>query len=976
MSRTFTARSSAACLAACLAAVLIAACEGDGGGSSDTSGATTEPEPRPGPGPGPGTDVDPPTGGETGDPGSGGTTGAGDGSGTTAGGDTGSDTGGGLPAPDGAGLSHEATLLPRNDVDPAGLVPPVSSAGRTRAAALPDPLGVIYEVTENHGGDTDVNCGEVGAEYSSCSTVNLHLKDANGALNDGDWRLFFHSLQRVLRVDSESFDVFHVNGDLYYLAPAEGFTGVGDDGTASIRFVNEFSQLIESDFLPRYWLVRDGAEPQLLPNTDEVDDERRYAMPISGENRNAYNGEPPVIRTPAQRFARNADIATRAAGLDDRAVQSRIVPAPREIAVGAASVSIAGGFSFAGTDLSAASVAALEARQSTLGVSPAAGLPLTATLDAGLAPGTHTLDVEPGGIRIVGHDEEALFNGAQSLLALVRIGVPTVPAVAIVDGPRFAYRGMHIDVARNFQSTRSILKLIDQMAAYKLNRLHLHLSDDEGWRLEIPGLPELTGVGARRAFALDAEGRVNEATSLMPQLGSGPSDDTSGSGHFTRDEFVALLRHADARHVQIIPEFDMPAHARAAVVAMRARAVNLGRPTDTNVRIDDPDDSSRYVTIQHYDDNILNPCVPGTYAFVGTVIEEVAAMYAEAGAPLDIWHMGGDEAGNIYRGNGYPNSDPDFWHLPWERSPACTAYIAETDGVDSREDLERHFVERVSRLVADAGIPRIYLWHEIVDGVEASELATEAAGVTFWRQVSSGQSTVEAAHDFAARGFETVISAPDFLYLSFAPEADPEERGKYWAARSTGTRKLFGFAPENLPQNAETSRNRNSQPWSGSGSGPYPGYVGMQGHLWSELIRTEGHFDYAVYPRLLALAERAWHRADWELDYAPGTTYSEETNLVDDAALAADYALFAAALARKELAKLDAANVAYRIPVPGASSTGGSLEMNVELPGLPLEYTLDGQTFTRWATGAPPSATAVRARSADGARAGRADAVE
>ena len=117
-----------------------------------------------------------------------------------------------------------------------------------------------------------------------------------------------------------------------------------------------------------------------------------------------------------------------------------------------------------------------------------------ASIDATLPAGTHTLDVAAGGVTIRGHDAEALFHGAQSLLALVRIGVPTVPAVAIVDGPRFAYRGMHIDVARNFQSTRSILKLIDQMAAYKLNRLHLHLSDDEGWRLEIPGLPELTGV--------------------------------------------------------------------------------------------------------------------------------------------------------------------------------------------------------------------------------------------------------------------------------------------------------------------------------------------------------------------------------------------------------------------------------------------------------------------------------------------------
>ena len=937
-------------LAALLLLTTLAAC----GGSND-DGAD--------PAPGPGGDA----GGDTGaDSGDGGDVGGGD----TAGGGTG---GGGDPALDGADLAHAGTALAVNPIDPAD-APLVSAAGRARAESLAEPLGVIYEVVENHGEESGESCRALGAEYGSCSVTNLHIRDAEGVLNDGGWRLYFHSLRRVLRVDSDEFVASHVNGDLHFLEPSDGFDGF-EDGVESVKLFVEFSQLMQSDFLPRYWLVRDGAEPLLLPNTATETDEDAYSMPITGENRRAFNGEPIPLADPAARFAANADVAARAARLSAREVQSRIVPAPRRADVGTGSLDISGGLSFGGTDLGAAAIEVLESRLGTFGP-VGRGVPLTARIDASLPAGTHTLDVSAGGVAIAGADAEALFHGAQSLLSLVQPGVGTIPAVAIVDGPRFAHRGMHVDVARNFQSLASIDRLLEQMAAYKLNRLHLHLSDDEGWRLEIPGLPELTEVGARRAFELDADGAVLEANALMPQLGSGPGSDNAGTGHFSREEFVALLRRATARHIEVIPEFDMPGHARAAVIAMRARAARLGTPTDTNVRIDDPDDTSRYVTIQHYDDGILNPCVPGTYAFLETVVDEVAAMYAEAGAPLEVWHMGGDEARNIQLGAGYPEPDTSRWEQPWEASPACASYIAETPDVASRDDLERHFVERVARIVADASIPRLYAWHEILDGLDAAALATAGAGTTYWRPISRDGAIGEAA-GFVERGYETVLSAPDFLYFDFPQEVDPEERGQYWGTRYSDVAKVFSLAPENLSQNAETSTTNTGRAWQSTATSSQPAFTGMQGHLWSELTRTPEQFDFMIFPRLLALAERAWHRADWELDYAQGTTYSESSGLVDKAALASDLAGFAAALGRKELPKLDAAGIAYRIPVPGASSAGGVLEMNLSLPGLPLEYSMDGQRFTRWQSGQDAAdATVVRALSADGTRAGRADRIE
>ena len=226
------------------------------------------------------------------------------------------------------------------------------------------------------------------------------------------------------------------------------------------------------------------------------------------------------------------------------------------------------------------------------------------------------------------------------------------------------------------------------------------------------------------------------------------------------------------------------------------------------------------------------------------------------------------------------------------------------------------------------------------------------------------------------RGFETVIAVPDFLYFDFPYEVDPKERGYYWATRFTDTQKVFSFAPENLPQNAETSVNREGNPWEATGDVANNGFTGMQGHLWSETVRTPEQFDYMLFPRLLALAERAWHRAGWELDYVPGQSYSSSTGHVDQQALANDYAGFAAALGHKELAKLEAAGVQYRVPVPGATVANGELDMNLGLPGQTLQYTSDGSNWQAWDSAAKPAtAQAVRALSASGERIGRAVSV-
>ena len=167
---------------------------------------------------------------------------------------------------------------------------------------------------------------------------------------------------------------------------------------------------------------------------------------------------------------------------------------------------------------------------------------------------------------------------------------------------------------------------------------------------------------------------------------------------------------------------------------------------------------------------------------------------------------------------------------------------------------------------------------------------------------------------------------------------------------------------------------RNGTGWTATGNDRNQDYVGMQGQLWSETVRTAQQMEYMIFPRLLALAERAWHKADWELDYQPGRTFSSTSAQVNVDLLNADYAGFAQAMAVKELPKLDAAGVRYRIPVPGAINDGGALSMNTEFPGMPLQYSTNGSDFTAFTSGVTAAGvTAIRANSADGSRTGRID---
>ncbi|WP_243665267.1 family 20 glycosylhydrolase, partial [Rhodothermus marinus] len=271
--------------------------------------------------------------------------------------------------------------------------------------------------------------------------------------------------------------------------------------------------------------------------------------------------------------------------------------------------------------------------------------------DGPAGPEAYHLIVDPeAGITLTGTDAAGAFYGIQTLQQLIDPSfyrqtsetIP-IPALEVHDAPRFGYRGLHLDVARNFQPKAVVLRLLDLMARYKLNRFHFHLTDDEGWRLEIEGLPELTEVGGCRGHT------ETEATCLVPSHGSGPiPGQQPGSGYYTREDFIEILRYATARHIEVIPEIDVPGHARAAIKAMEARYARLkaaGRPEAEAAayRLVDPADTSVYRSVQGWNDNVINVCLPSTYRFLEKVVDELRRLYDEAGAPLHVVHTGGDE---------------------------------------------------------------------------------------------------------------------------------------------------------------------------------------------------------------------------------------------------------------------------------------------------------------------------------------------
>ena len=754
------------------------------------------------------------------------------------------------------------------------------------------------------------------------------------ALGRDGWALYFN-FARTIRPESlpPGVRVERINGPFWKLTPTDQFSPLPPGKARRIPFEAGAWAIKESDAPAGFYFVFEGESPAEVgsvtvePFTAERQTDRR-------------KGDDVPVPTPQRRYRANAHLEKQS-----EAQVGRITPRPVSVEEHAGVVTLDRQLTIRhGDELASEANYLAEALAPVLGGRPPVasgtrGGPRIIVLRQGDVsvpearnPGSaeaYRLAVDPkSGVQITGASRKGVFYGIQSLRALIppsasgaASGAVEVGAVTVRDAPRFGYRGLHLDVARNFHTKATVKKLLDLMAFYKLNTFHFHLTDDEGWRLPIEELPELTSVGGRRGHPTNGGPREH----LVPVFGSGPDPDTAasyGSGFYSRADFKDILRYAQERHITVVPEIDLPGHARAAIVAMEARHDRLlanGQPEAARrYRLQDPQDASEYRSVQDWADNVVNACQPSTYRFFETVVDDLQEMYDEAGVPLRTVHVGGDE-------------------VPagvWEQSPACQQLIQESDSLRSADQLQRYFFKRLYDLLAERDLAMAG-WQEVALMEEhQSDSTTSVAADPYFAERcmrpyvwTNGGEDIDYAYLLANAGYETVLSHASHLYLDMAYSKHPQEAGLYWAG-FTDTRKTFSYAPFHLNAGVLTEEGRAN-------------VLGLQGQLWSETLIGPERLEYMAFPQLLAVAERGWSTA-------PART-SGEDEAERERRLDADWNEFANRLGRRELPRLDRlfGGVGYRLPPPGAVIENGRLKANVAYPGLTIRYTTGGQGPTR-----------------------------
>ena len=447
----------------------------------------------------------------------------------------------------------------------------------------------------------------------------------------------------------------------------------------------------------------------------------------------------------------------------------------------------------------------LRAYLETLGWQPAGkGRP---DLELRLEPGTrhfstdeaYRLEITPRRMVATARATAGLFYAVQSLQQLSDDGRLTRIACRTIDDvPRFAYRGFMIDVSRHFRSVDFVLRQLDAMALFKLNRLHMHLTDGAGWRLEIDRYPRLTEFAAWRPYEnweswWQGDRRYCEA-----------DDPRARGGYYTKEDIRRIVAYARERHIEVIPEIEMPGHSDEVTAAYP----ELGCHGEA------------------YKDYDLCPGNEQTFEFLESVLTEVMELF-----PSEYIHVGGDEAGKS----------------AWRTCAKCQARM-QAEGLKDVDELQSYLIHRIERFLNAHG-RKLLGWDEILDGGLAPN-----ATVMSWRGVEGGRKALRAGH-------HAIFSPGEFCYFDYAQDApftQPVSIGGY-----TPLRKVYSFEPVSDDMTPEEQRL----------------LLGVQANLWAEWIPTDAHYEYMMWPRLMALAEVGWslpERKDYDGFHARALAASEQ----------------------------------------------------------------------------------------------------
>lgn len=562
------------------------------------------------------------------------------------------------------------------------------------------------------------------------------------------------------------------------------------------------------------------------------------------------------------------------------------------------------------------------------------------TLATGMDNEAYELQVQSGRIIISASGPAGMFYGIQSLLQMFPSAVWKTTATAVSvscmeirDAPRFGFRSLSLDVARHFKDKQTILKVLDLMARYKMNTLHFHLTDDEAWRIDIPGLPELTAIGAVRGHTLPGKNDM-----LPPSYGAGPEPGKNlGSGYYTRSDFIEILRYAAQRHIQVIPEIESPGHARAAITAMKARYEKLkaagNKTAAEEFLLNDLQDVSVYSSAQEWTDNVMCVGLPSVYHFMEKVTDELIAMYREAGASLSTIHVGGDEV-------------PEG---VWERSPVCRQLLQTEPGVKNVNDLWLYYFSRMNRMLQSKGL-QLSAWEEAgmrktkLDGTNTmivnGRFASSNMQLHVWNNVT-GWGAEDLPYKLANAGFKVVLSPVSNNYLDLAYYRHPDEPGYYWGGFQDIDKPFYFIPfdyyktsredPEGNPVNKKVFDGKERLTDFGKSN-----IVGIEGLLWAENLASAERMEYMLLPKLLGVAERAW---------APDPEWATMKDSIQFEKLySRAWSVFLNTIGKKELPQLDhfAGGYQYRIPAPGITIEDQGVLANCQFPGLTIRYTADG----------------------------------
>ena len=418
--------------------------------------------------------------------------------------------------------------------------------------------------------------------------------------------------------------------------------------------------------------------------------------------------------------------------------------------------------------------------------------------DATLKSEAYKLEITIKKITIRASDLQGFYYALQSIRQLLPSAIEseqvtenvdwTVPALTITDQPRFGYRGLLVDVARFFSPKENLLRIIDCMAMLKLNKLHLHLVDDNGWRIEIKKYPLLTEIGSCR---VDRPGKTFPER-RNPRQG----EPTVEKGFYTQDEIREIVRYAQERHIEVIPEIEMPAHSNAALAAYPL----LSCPV-----------VDKFIGVLpglggNHADVIFCAGNDSVFTFLQDILDEVLELF-----PSKYIHLGGDEARKTH----------------WEECPLCQTRM-KAESLENTEELQGYFMARVARYVQNKG-REVIGWDELTNA-----RIPEGSIILGWQ--GYGQAALKAAE----LGHRFIMTPARILYLIRYQGPQWFEPITYFGNNTL--KDVYDYEPVQkdwTPQAASL-------------------LMGVQACMWTEFCNSPADVDYLLFPRLSALAEVAW----------------------------------------------------------------------------------------------------------------------